>query len=1620
MANSCEFKTTEASTKSWLRTRNIIDKYLNILDLNKFRTTVTDLSAQANARFGVKERLFSETPDGKKAIPNKNAFKSIDNAKGIYYQKPEGVKQSIADEPTLAKVKQVIEKMGISLMTLEEYAKVSDIDTKGVNGLADLFRNVIAIAEGREHEALTEEMVHITTAALEQINPSLVTELISKVDRFKIYKQVLAQYRDDPRYQLENGKPNIRKIKKEAADKLIAEIITNNGMDTEQYPELMQEENRSLFRRLWDAILDFLRGEYRKSDISMFEKTADIAMSGVDVSQVKGEGIYLQKTLQTVDDVYNTLKAENDKTKLIPATSTDKRHRLYDGQRVAASVTEKIKGDVDWIVSEFDQNIYDQKRDWGIVGHEFAETYLGTALIDENGYARKEPLAVNITTTLPEKVQKALKDYLKDLVNSYKPGTRFLIESQLVNTKVKGMLGSTLDFIAIEPNDQTGVKIDVLDWKFTDINKELSDDVPWFKQEEWKKQMGEYSKMLYNLGYKANQLRRMRMIPFVVKYNPEVKGDWSTPLKINSIEIGKVDSLTEKKLYLMPVALDTESTGNKKIDALVESLQQQYNKLYKTSVTLKDKTKKNAQLNELSKAIRKLKMTLSFEPMVSVMSTFLNDGAKVFKDFEQIDYDKLTPQQIQDKLRQLIEFKTSSSKFIGIDKTFLSMFTEQPSDAETKALLSSLEKRSASIERMIAKFNVLQEDYVVHLALKSGLTAEDVLSQEVPITSFIEKNFLEGTKLSSNTIRLAQKFIMKSKSLAKIRANELTNQYFEKLRALEAEAEKLGKDAFSMIGKVEDGKMSLVKKISKKFYEELSKAKADKDTDFFLENIDYESYKKMADDIVETGKKELEGVIFSSDPEINELEKQSQINVLKNTYDIKSKNFNGFNKYGFISLFKQNLKEDKFLSDDYKELKKTPAAFAVWDFFTNTLNRRAIDAGYLKNRGLSFFPLIEASFIQKIGATGDVVGQAREFFKDLYTINPNEEQEYAKFDPELKAVRKEIPKLFTRTNKAVEALSKDLTKVGAYWIEALMNYEENKLIENTLLTMPEFEKAKGQILIDPTTGDIVYKGGDPVIDEDNSAAAQILEIIIDDALYGIREDEKSLGNVGLSGVTDKLVKDDEKKNAKKVSIKKGFDNLNVLTQGLAVGLKALVAIPNYFGVNFQAYINSGNFYTFSEYLSLQSKLIGDTVGMPTLSTIEKALIDMFIPLNDGLAAEKQRERAIREGKYSQWVSQWSFNDVMMSTMSFPERKLQLTNALAMLQNTMLVDGKLVNIRQYVYAQDRQSKYKVSFENRKQIESTTEERIQKLKKEKSLVNVAKIVNGDVVVEGLTQDQIAEYRLLITEYARDLSGQMNNDNKAGYRRDTIMKSFMMFKGWIPKQVSLRTLDISKDVVTDEWRYGRARLFTKVVLDLGLHSISMISNIINGTDKGIAYMNDLLEAKKEAYKKKYGRELNITEEEFYDMVRRELSNQSKELGLLAGLLALMFTAKAAKPDDDDDAYAKNRYKFWAKALNKIVDELRFYYDPTSIESITSGNIIPQVGLLSKVKKAFTAIANESYGEISGDQELIDDTHVIKAVLDPIPIASQFQRELLPLIDPELAKELGIRVTEQARMTR
>jgi hypothetical protein len=104
---SCEFNTSEQSTKAWFRTKGLIDTFNRILNLNEFRKQNTKWSNYARLKFGTTGNLFLETYGGKKAIPNREVFDKIERRRQEELETTknigeEGVSELFESNPELA------------------------------------------------------------------------------------------------------------------------------------------------------------------------------------------------------------------------------------------------------------------------------------------------------------------------------------------------------------------------------------------------------------------------------------------------------------------------------------------------------------------------------------------------------------------------------------------------------------------------------------------------------------------------------------------------------------------------------------------------------------------------------------------------------------------------------------------------------------------------------------------------------------------------------------------------------------------------------------------------------------------------------------------------------------------------------------------------------------------------------------------------------------------------------------------------------------------------------------------------------------------------------------------------------------------------------------------------------------------------------------------------------------------------------------------------------------------------------------------------------------------------------------------------------------------------------
>ncbi len=1203
-------------------------------------------------------------------------------------------------------------------------------------------------------------------------------------------------------------------------------------------------------------------------------------------------------------------------------------------------------------------------------------------------------------------------------------GSKFLTEQQIFNdtakfdvkdkdgnkTTLRGRAG-TIDLLVQTPNGD----VEIYDWKFMGwlLNKQ---DQDFLKRSQHAIQLSDYIRTLKE-HYGIKNAKGFT-IPIHAEYKDvKNKQTGETYPVLTTVTMGNTDFRKIEDTPLLPVTPDDQSTGNKKVDVLIKQLKARYQKLYKLKVGDDEYNEKLIDLNNQSEAIRSLQSALNFEPLSVEAKQFRNSLSALYDKYEKIDINSLTPDQKKSAIGELLNVLNAADYFSEVDKVFISEYGDENLSKEQQIVLRNLRQTSGAISEKRDRILDVLRAIVDNMAVNEGFN--NILSPQKEAVGIIN-SLTERAYVNNKSVQLLTKLIVRARSQDKIN----TQKEIEKFQEIYLKVSKKHGNPFKLIA--DEKKHQLITKVKPDFYAEIDEAKKKKDKATILKNIDLAEYKKLATEAINKAIERVELRTYSTDEATDNRIKSIQKANARKTFDITSPDFNGYEDKSFGYLISKVLKTESQYTDAYKNMAKDQEVLDLYNYIFE-LNNRAKVNGYLNDRSSRLFlPFITGSMLQRLAASENKLSTLKGSFVDQFTVQVNEHQAYGRLDPETGEQDRSVPVYFTIGDKESTDYVKDLVRIIPRYIQALQEFETGKNLEDLFLSIHKIEQNKGHLEVDKKSGDIYFQGDEPLVFPGNAKNADLVKRVIDGSIYGISQDNDT--------AIDKLVgkfskgKTEEEKDERAASTKKIIQQTNTLTQQLAVGMKALVAIPNFVGAFIQEDINSGSYYRRSEYKKNFFKMIASAFQGKE-GNVEKALLHMIIPLNNDVARHKSLNIAGKESTLKM-VSMWSFNDVMMSSNKLPDDAHQYTNAKTWLDNTMVVDGQLVNIQQYVRKGGRVEKYAKAESGEKAVklsEKELKDKVRELKETKALKKVAKFNDkGELEIPGFDMEKgnLADYRTKVIEYGRYITGQMSRENKAGYRENIIATSFMMFKNWIPKQVSLRALDIHYNQQLEEWEYGRTRLFFKTWQHLGVFKIGRIRHILKATPEGIGIMREMLEQKRVGYYKKTGQKLEISEEEFFDMVRKELRSEFKELSLLLYIGAMVIGAKLALPPDDDE-WRRNRNKTVLKAINKVSDELYFYWNPLSAESITRGTVLPSLGILTKVYNIMEHTTVEIGGVDWENRELFssdvrDKNKVVKYYLDLLPIASQFEHELLPIVSPEAATNLGIRVTSESRPSR
>lgn len=1580
--------------------------------------------------------------------------------------------KTIASPETIKKVKQVISGMNISIQDLSEYAKTSNLDLSGIGGIADISASVIAIAEGRENVSLTEEMVHIATQVIEQTNPKLVTEMISKIDRFKIYQKTLDEYRNIKNYQLSDGRPNIRLIKKEAVDKLITEVIVNNNENLDQNPELREEINQSLVRKWWQDVLDFIKGLYRKSNISVFEEAASTIMNGgminndalefleqqevfFDLSDKQNE--VLNKLKNTKENIEKVVEKGKSDPLLLDSEEANNFYRIKTPtgtwEKVTKRVTDRTKKFYkerffNKVFSNEEKKFNELKRTYGLEGHaDFEEIY--ARYFNEDGTKRDKPLPRPNKFNLPSQdMYNKLEKYYTDLIKTFPEGTIVLSEVIVYDQKEKE--AGTIDFLAIELSG----KAHILDWKFMSVGK-TQEDIAWFKQGAYNIQIGRYKEILKN-NYGIKEMGMMRAIPILMNFENVDKKDKRSDLILKGIAVGSADPSKIQSLTLLPIAEESESTGYDALDNIIRKLNAHLRQISKERVSSEeDKQFKIERMNTLSKAIRQAHITQNVVPLIDVIEVMRKEGDNILSDYNTIYKDR--PATLEDSTNiELSDFADNMRDFIKLSEVFTDIgddlgnliYSENmKNEAKTEEEKVELELRKKYLDTLNNESRLIR---VSRKEIKSAALAfaDKHIGERNLVTGLLKpEKIIKGlgslfrgvSELSLRSLEILHKLTRSAQGKASEAALEQITTLEGIRKKLKERGDDLRKSVQQLYQKDNEGKLvnKLIHKYDKEFTTIIDKKAADGgDIKWIKENIDLVAYKEESDKVIKRLSEQIEKQVFPGNPQEERVAKDIEIIKVKQLYDIERKDFNGWSNY----ILKRH-PLPKWHSKEYQNILKDPILLELYNFVVQ-FNEKAKDIGYINNNiAKTFLPFIRKSMAEQLSFDGNI-SPVQKFQQSLEL--KAEDVGYGNINEVTGELENSIPKYYTHDFTYENGVndysdvSEDLFKNLILYIQQVEKYKYMSEIEGQLKLVKTIEEFKSH-LNTGRSGKVVVKDGKPQELPGNAENTKMfddfLRVLLYDQRYVLSDSDTPLHldkvvNFVKNSINSVAGKEIWKPNegTNPTSLIKSIDAANRAFQLKTLGLEFISGAVNMFGGNIQLATQAGNYFKAREFVKNEAKLTLQNFDNQEDKDIFIQLINTFMPMKDDPAYELYKNAGMTT------LTRQNLGDILMVFMRKPEQLIEKAVFLTLLENTMIVDGKIVNIREFV-----KNKYKDRYNSSRKYQlykATIEKEIDQLKKTSSIAVTKKLENGKLVIPGLdltNRDELQRLTNLSRRISRNATGGMTDGDVNRMSMSIWTKSMMIFKNWIPKLADTRfsefrkvsddfSVRINEDGIAEGQKYdiGRIRLLAYVLSDGIFTGVRNLNNILALNDSGLNRLDQMFEDFRQKYEAETGETLNISREDFIDLIRTNLRNQLKELAVLGSLLGMALSLGFIAPEDEDDKAAKNFHRYAQRVVDKFVSELSFFYNPVELESILSGGIFPAVGIARDFERFSVHLFREITGMDFKPETSYDETRKnalpIKYAMKMLPISKSILT-YMAIFNTEFAKEFDITVQKETR---
>lgn len=1553
----------------------------------------------------------------------------FDKSSDIYRQVKGSTQPSPASPATIKKVKEFLNRVGVKVEEVENI-KVNG-QKIGATGLADPMRRLIQISQGNYDVALTEEAMHIAVELVEQKNPKLFRDMMAQIGKYGLFNDVIRDYKDISEYRTSDGKPDIFKIKKETIGKILAQTIIDQNEGSKENPAFQVQA-----KTWWEKIVDWLKELFGKAGMNPFQETAEAILEGKETlgkaaDLTKYSGVFLQKE----QDIIDKLKLNNANI-----AKTDEGFEI-NGNKIKKSVMDNV---ADYLKSRFrGRELQVANKEFNEAQHETEDKFhqdlkdILDRYIDDTGVRRLEEdphITPSAMDPFDNTIYNTLDQHIKERLESYPGGTKFFHDINIydgINT------AGRVDFLAILPDGY----IDILQFKMPDILHKQT-DIPLYKQESYNVEIEGLRKILQT-GYKVErgQFRYTRAIPVRATYegvqwepgNPESMVTY----KPKSVKIGNIDARLIEDESLVPIASISETTGDKKLDKFITRLRGLVQKMSEERVSPDKRAEKSQRIAALLASIRKLQVQEKADGVLASAKLIVKAQQEKYirlnDAFDNTDPSISTLKEINKIASDILDEKDQVEIYSDLYRVFKDVFDDGSEKA--KEVLQKAREISDDAQDSVDKYwNLSVKFRTKKLAAMFGI--QDEFNPEKQLTWY------------RRMVRSLSQSSLKAGAILWELVKKINNTYqlefrdrLEALKKLEEPVKEWLKgrsmdSLYSKILQMKDGKWNgkFIQQYHRDFYSTLREHQEKGGRKWVLDNIDVDAYRDWYRDMHETVLENYRDARLHEDDQENDKRIKQQIAQFEDTFDIDKPGGAGVHNY----RLKDFPLDNKWESDEYKELQKgeNKPLLDLYNYWRSKLDE-SLELGMIEeHNGWSWFPNVRKNRIEKLMSGGGLG------LLDRTKIDP-EDLEFGKIDPLTgKPVDEVHANYVSDLGKWVKQAdgtgymdytdkSKDLFSVMALWEREIVKFKLKTESEGLARMLYYTELGQGRdlekgALQTSKTGKLQKdESGNPIV-VDNDINARYIKDHIDAVYYGkgtANESDIAI-DIPYKAAVQRInkifgreiltVPDKETIN---MSGTKGLEAINRFYMTKTLGVNVFTSAANLFGGTINTYINQGKFFDKKDVVESETDMVSGKFWATEESKKMAGLLSYFHPF-----LEDKTNEDIRKMSLSNAVKYFS-SDHLFFMQRWSDEHVNQVIGMSFIKNAMVKDGKIVNIREYARKElGHKDKYLGTRQETKEFDEKLEKRIEELKKSpEALLNYATIKDDHIEIPGVDRlgSQTINFREQILSFIKDALGNTSREDLSLYKRSIIMQSFFMFKNWIPRMLDVRGQSLKYNPGSQQYEWGRVRMLgTAVQYYLG-GKVKDLKESLGTDQKGIVAIAKDMYRRKQAEFAEQGEDFDMNEAEFIDMYIKGVRSEFKEIVLGLGLMGILFAARAAQPPKNDDPQSKGMYKWALRGIDKLQDEVNFFYNPSSFTDIVNGSTFPAVGVFVDIEKFIKTGIAKAYYKLIGDDQQAGKEHPAKYVFKILPVTKELVT-YMAIFNNDFAKDFGIKISSQNGSTR